>query len=132
MSSKRATAAAQHALEVGRPRHELGPEAQAEYDRLAAEAGIDLTTIGPSQAPASTRTSPEIRARILQMFKQANPKYARPFEGNRLSAVSLLGTESWSEYGQVVLQMAILDTLLSIEELLSRNNDEGARRDRAG
>ena len=34
--------------------------------------------------------------------------------------LSLFGTESWSEYGQVVLQMAMLDTLLSIEQLLQR------------
>jgi hypothetical protein len=27
---------------------------------------------------------------------------------------------NWEEYGQVVLQMAILDTLLSIDELLTR------------
>ena len=33
---------------------------------------------------------------------------------------SFIGTESWAEYGQVVLQMAILDTLLSIEEKLER------------
>ena len=31
-----------------------------------------------------------------------------------------MAAESWSEYGQVVLQMAILDTLLSIEEKLDR------------
>jgi hypothetical protein len=30
-----------------------------------------------------------------------------------------MGTESWADYGNVVLQMAILDTLLSIEEKLS-------------
>jgi hypothetical protein len=33
---------------------------------------------------------------------------------------SLVGTESWSDYGAVVLQMAILDTLLSIEEKLEK------------
>jgi hypothetical protein len=54
------------------------------------------------------------------MFKRANPKYARPFEKDRLAAASSMGTESWAEYGQVVLQMAILDTLLSIEEQLSK------------
>jgi len=35
-------------------------------------------------------------------------------------AASYIGTQSWAEYGQVVLQMAILDTLLSIEEKLDR------------
>jgi hypothetical protein len=35
-----------------------------------------------------------------------------------MAFISLIGTESWSDYGAVVLQMAILDTLLSIEEKL--------------
>jgi hypothetical protein len=68
------------------------------------------------------RSSPEVRARILQLIKQANPKYAKPFEKDRMSAFSLIGTESWAEYGQVVLQMAILETLLSIEEQLMKAN----------
>jgi hypothetical protein len=63
-----------------------------------------------------------VRARILQLIKQANPKYAKPFEKDRISVFSMVGTESWAEYGQVVLQMAILDTLLSIEELLTKAN----------
>lgn len=63
-----------------------------------------------------------MRARILQLIKQANPKYAKPFEKDRISVFSMVGTESWAEYGQVVLQMAILDTLLSIEELLTKAN----------
>ena len=54
------------------------------------------------------------------MFKKANSKYAKPFDKDRLAVASLIGTESWSEYGQVVLQMAIQDTLLSIEEKLAR------------
>jgi hypothetical protein len=37
-----------------------------------------------------------------------------------VAGISLVGTESWSDYGAAVLQMAILDTLLSIEEKLDR------------
>jgi hypothetical protein len=37
-----------------------------------------------------------------------------------VATVSLVGTESLSDYGAVVLQMAILDTLLSIEEKLEQ------------
>jgi hypothetical protein len=33
---------------------------------------------------------------------------------------------NWEDYGQVVLQMAILDTLLSIEELLLKAQDESS------
>jgi len=51
------------------------------------------------------------------MFKLANSKYAKPFEKDRLAWTSVFGG-NWEEYGQIVLQMAILDTLLSIEEKL--------------
>ena len=70
----------------------------------------------------SARTPPETRARILEMFKRVNPKYAKPFEKDRLAVLSFMGGD-WEDYGQVVLQMAILDTLLSIEELLTKAQD---------
>jgi hypothetical protein len=53
------------------------------------------------------------------MFKKGNAKYAKPFDKDRLATVSVIGG-NWEEYGQIVLQMAILDTLLSIEEKLDR------------
>ena len=56
------------------------------------------------------------------MFKHANPKYAKPFDKDRLAVLSIMGG-NWEEYGQIVLQMAILDTLLSIEELLKGRNE---------
>lgn len=51
------------------------------------------------------------------MFKRGNRKYALPFEKDRLAVASVMGG-NWEEYGQIMLQMAILDTLLSIEEHL--------------
>ena len=63
-------------------------------------------------------STPEKRRQILEMFKRANSKYAKPFDSDRLAVTSLMGG-GWEPYGQVVLQMAILDTLLSIEEKLS-------------
>ena len=46
----------------------------------------------PPPKEHQTRTSPEVRAEILAMFKRASPKYARPFEkGDRLSRTSILG-----------------------------------------
>ena len=63
-------------------------------------------------------STPEKRREILGMFKKANGKYAKPFDSDRLAVASLAGG-GWEAYGQIVLQMAILDTLLSIEEKLS-------------
>jgi hypothetical protein len=60
-------------------------------------------------------SAPETRRAILDAIATKNDKYARPFDHGRVAVVSLIGTESWSDYGDVVLQMAILDTLLSIE-----------------
>lgn len=63
-------------------------------------------------------STPEKRRQILEMFKKTNNKYAKPFDSDRLAVASLMGG-GWEPYGQIVLQMAILDTLLSIEEKLS-------------
>jgi hypothetical protein len=52
------------------------------------------------------------------VFKRTNNKYAKPFDSGRLAMASMMGG-AWEPYGQIVLQMAILDTLLSIEEKLA-------------
>ena len=118
MSKHTPTQEAEYALIFGLDRADLKPEVQAEYDRLVAEG----RKAGPPDplAGITQRTSPEVRARILAMVKKGNGKYAKPFDKDRLAGLSLIGTESWADYGQVVLQMAILDTLLSIEEKLDR------------
>jgi hypothetical protein len=125
---------ATYALDFGVSRSDLKPVVQAEYDRLVAEGGPRRAAAAAAVDPLAgitTRTPPEVRERILAMFKKANGKYGKPFDKDRLVAASLVGTESWSDYGQVVLQMAILDTLLSIEEKLDRlagnkpDEDEG-------
>ena len=112
---------AAYALNYGLSRDDLSRGAQVIYDRLKdeREAGLpgqpEAARIPP---PVPARSSPETRARILQMFKRGNRKYAMPFENNRLAVASFAGG-NWEEYGQIILQMAILDTLLSIEEKLS-------------
>lgn len=115
------TEEATHALDNKLDRDRLSKEARAEYDRLLQERYFAATR-GDSDASSpphvTARSSPETRARILRMFKQLNSKYAKPFENDRLAVLSVMGG-NWEEYGQIVLQMAILDTLLSIEEKLS-------------
>jgi hypothetical protein len=70
------------------------------------------------KAPPRFPSSVETRRRILQAIATGNEKYARPFDRGKVALASLIGTESWADYGNVVLQMAILDTLLSVEEKL--------------
>lgn len=109
---------ARYALDYGLDRKDLKPEVQAEYDRLVAEAPVRPPVSPPDPlAGITTRTPPEVRERILAMFKKANSKYVKPFDKDRLAWTSVFGG-NWEEYGQIVLQMAILDTLLSIEEKL--------------
>jgi hypothetical protein len=90
--------------------------------RERAESG----PAGTASDLPKARTSPEVRAQILQMFKRSNSKYAKPFDKDRLAAISIFGG-NWEEYGQIILQMAILDTLLSIEEKLDgrKGGDSG-------
>lgn len=70
--------------------------------------------------PPRFPSSPETRRQILNAIAEMNSKYAKPFDKGKISLISLVGTESWAELGEVVLQMAILDTMLSIEEKLGR------------
>jgi hypothetical protein len=80
------------------PEHGLGCQGLA-YDRLRTEwqaAGRAVQQPRPS--------SPEARGALLESFRRLN---------------GTLGGGSWTEQGQVVLQMAILETLLSIEEKLA-------------
>ena len=124
---------AQYALNNRIDRKNLKPAVQAEYDRIAAEgdAPQPLPDTADPLARFTTRTPPEARARILAMFKKVNSKYEKPFEKDRLAWASLAGG-NWEEYGQIVLQMAILDTLLSVEEKLGeisaavRSGDNGS------
>ncbi len=68
--------------------------------------------------PPRFPSSAETRRNILNAIAKGNEKYARPFDRGKIALASFVGTESWSDYGNVVLQMAILDTLLAIEEKL--------------
>jgi hypothetical protein len=133
MAKMTPTQEATYALAYGSSRSSLTPDAQAEYDRLMAEGDPAFALLAGVVDPLegiTTRTPPEVRERILAMFKKGNSKYAKPFDKDRLAAASFIGTQSWAEYGQVVLPMAILDTLLSIEEKLDRltgREDEGTQ-----
>jgi hypothetical protein len=100
-----------------------------ELDRSAAEAiirrlaNIEAARTAMSgavlpKAPPRFPSSVQTRRQILQAIASVHEKYARPFDRGKIALASLFGTESWSDYGNVVLQMAILDTLLSIEEKL--------------
>jgi hypothetical protein len=59
-----------------------------------------------------------------------NEKYARPFEHGEVAIMSLIGTESWSDYGAVVLQMArpCSTPWMSIEAKLGELLDRPAER----
>jgi len=117
---------ARYALSYGVPRSDLSMAAQLEYDRLRAEMERGGTLPPAPAAAPRFPSSLETRRGILEAMARRNDKYARPFDGGRMAFISLIGTESWSDYGAVVLQMAILDTLLSIEEKLATLIPSGA------
>lgn len=114
---------AAYVLDYGVSRDDLSRGAQVIYDRLKDEREAGLSgqpkSLDLSAPSPPARSSPETRARILEMFKRGNRKYALPFENDRLALASFAGG-NWEEYGQIVLQMAILDTLLAIGDKLSQ------------
>lgn len=66
-----------------RTRADLSPEAQAEYDRLKGE-GVPVTGSPDPLDERTARTSPEVGARILALFKTTR-KCRLPFEKDRLA-----------------------------------------------
>jgi membrane protease subunit (stomatin/prohibitin family) len=95
-------------------------DSSAEFCAQCGADGHGANKILRAAQPASRFPSaPETRRSILEAISRANSKYARPFDQGKVASVSLIGTESWAEYGAIVLQMAMLDTLLSIEEKLT-------------
>jgi hypothetical protein len=109
-----------YALQWDLPRSDLSMAVQVEYDRLKADR--ERSGIMPAAAEPVDRfpSAPDVRRQILEAIAARNTKYAKPFDKGKMASFSLIGTESWSEYGAVVLQMAILDTLLSIEAKLGK------------
>jgi hypothetical protein len=90
-------------------------------EEFCTQCGADGSGVNRAMAPEPVKrfpSSPETRRAILEDVAKGNQKYARPFEKGSVARVSFVGTESWSDYGAVVLQMAMLDSLLSIEEKL--------------
>lgn len=94
------------------------------------EAGLGDAALLAPPPPPRFPSSAATRSNILNEIAKGNEKYARPFDRGKVALASFIGTESWSDYGNVVLQMAILDTLLSIErkldQLLGPDDDSGA------
>ena len=72
-----------------------------------------------------------MRRQILEAVACGNEKDARPFDKRKVALASFVGTETWSDYGAVVLQMAMPDTQLSVEEKLGALLD-AVQRNRAG
>jgi hypothetical protein len=114
---------ARDAVAFGVPRSSLSMAAQLIYDQLVA--GGDRTWPLGYEPPVRFASAPEKRREILEAIARTSEKYARPFDKGRVASVSMIGTDSWSDYGAVVLQMAILDTLLSIEEKLASSGEQG-------
>ena len=112
-------AEARYALDYNINRRDLkSAEARAAYDRLLAERE------GRPVSALPTLSDAETRAGIIEMFKMHNDKFRLPFEDGRLALASFTGG-NWQEYGAIVIQMAILDTLLNIEKMLGQSQPGG-------
>ena len=82
---------------------------------------------GPSTKASSHTTSQplssaDIKRTLLHKLAEEE-KYERPFRSGDLPVLNLFGG-SWNEYAQVVFSMAILDTLLNIEEGINRMTEK--------
>lgn len=69
---------------------------------------------GPVSTTAESLTTMEMKRTLLRKLTD-DEKYDRPFRRGEMTMVNVFGG-SWNDYAQVVFSMAILDTLLNIEE----------------
>jgi cell division protein FtsB len=47
-------------------------------------------------------------------------KYARAFSRGDLAVLSVFGTESWTDYAQVVLQIMMVDSMAALEQKIDK------------
>jgi hypothetical protein len=71
--------------------------------RVEATARLAKVKLAPPPPPRFP-SSPNTRRQILNAIAKANEKYARPFDQGNIALASFIGTESWSDYGSVVLR----------------------------
>lgn len=64
-------------------------------------------------------TSVEQKKKILVNLISSAGKYSKPFKKGEMALVSVFGGD-WNDYAQVVMNIIISDTLLSIEQTLKR------------
>ncbi len=73
-------------------------------------------------ANAEPLASIEKKRKLLQDLKSTDKKYRKPFDEGEMAATNFLGG-SWNDYAQVVFNMLTADTLVNIEEQLTRIAD---------
>jgi hypothetical protein len=73
-------------------------------------------------APEGRVVSEEVKRKVVASLSQQG-KYRRALQTGDLATISIIGTESWSEYAQTVVQVLLLDTLMSVEREISRLNE---------
>jgi hypothetical protein len=81
------------------------------------------------EAPYGRLVSEEVKRKLVSSLAQQG-KYKKALQFGDLAMISIMGTESWSEYAQTVIQVLTLDTLMGIERELSRLNENLASSDR--
>jgi hypothetical protein len=62
------------------------------------------------------------RKLVRLLASTGGEKYNRPFAKGQLATMSIVGSESWTDYAQVVLQLMLVDSMATLEEQLSELN----------
>lgn len=62
----------------------------------------------------------ESKRKALDWLVNSGKKYKKPFQDGEFAVLSILGSESWTDYAQVILQIMIADSLLAIEQKLDQ------------
>jgi hypothetical protein len=90
----------------------------------AAWASFSVKVGTPRQVvpPEGRLVSEDVKRKLVASLAQQG-KYRKALQTGDLAMISIMGTESWSEYAQTVVQVLMLDTLMGLERELSRLNE---------
>lgn len=90
---------------------------------IEAVEQTDAVEQTPSESDSAGHViSDEVKRDLIESLTQFG-KYRKAFETGEFALTSFLGTESWSEYAQTVIEVLILDTLMGIEREVRWLND---------
>lgn len=101
------------------PSERFCPECRRRSDAARSDKTEQITEEGKETEASIMSISNDAKQTLLDSLMMGDDKYGKAFREGKLSWFSMMGG-NWNEYAEVVLSLAIADTLLSIDRKLDK------------